>query len=180
MPLPGVPSTKNGGLKLGGYLQRHGFLSTVFLIDLGLLILAVSFFIMASDYPDMAGNFPSLVLIMIGIFTILDMFQVLRAERAKQSTVEGSEQTQGVHAGRATKVLYMAALMFIYYFLLALVGLILGTVIFLLLSGWTLGYKKAKRLILSSVIITAFIYLIFRVVMDSILPEVLLLELIGG
>jgi len=165
---------------LGGYLQRHGFLSTVFLIDLGLLILAVSFFIMASDYPDMAGNFPSLVLIMIGIFTILDMFQVLRAERAKQSTVEGSEQTQGVHAGRATKVLYMAALMFIYYFLLALVGLILGTVIFLLLSGWTLGYKKAKRLILSSVIITAFIYLIFRVVMDSILPEVLLLELIGG
>lgn len=165
---------------MGGHLQRHGFLSTVFLIDLAVLIVAVWFYVMASDYPDMARNFPSIVLIMIGIFAILDMFQVLRAERAKQSTVEGGEQRQGVHDGRATKVLYMAALIFVYYFLLALVGLILGTMIFLLLSGWTLGYRKAKRLILSSAIITAFVYLIFRVVMDSILPEVLLLEFIGG
>ncbi|MFH1487876.1 MAG: tripartite tricarboxylate transporter TctB family protein, partial [Pseudomonadota bacterium] len=165
---------------LGGYLQRHGFLSTVFLIDLALLILAVCFFVMASDYPDMARTFPSIVLTMIGIFTILDMLYVLRAEKAKQSTGEASEGTQGVHSGRATKVLYMAALMFVFYLLLASVGLILGTLIFLLLSGWTLGYKKPKMLIFSSVIITVFIYLIFQVIMESILPDVLLLELIGG
>jgi len=165
---------------LGGYLQRHGFLSTVVLIDLALFILAVGFFIMASEYPDMARTFPSLVLVMIGVFTILDMIYAVRAEKAKLSPAEASEDTQGVHSGRALKVLYMAALMFVFYFLLALVGLIAGTLIFLLLSGWTLGYRKPKRLILSSVIITAFIYLIFRVVMDSILPDVLLLELIGG
>jgi hypothetical protein len=165
---------------LGGYLRRHGFFSTVFFIDLALFILAVWFFILASDYPDMARTFPSLVLVMIGIFTILDMFNVVRTETAKQSTGEEREEMQGVHSGRATKVLYMAALMLVFYFLLALVGLIPGTLIFLLLSGWTLGYKKPKKLIFSSVIITVFIYLIFQVLMESILPDVILLELIGG
>ena len=165
---------------MGGYFSRQGFFSTVFLIDLALLILSVAFFIIASDYPDMARTFPSLVLVMIGLFTILDMFYVVRAEKAKRSTGEGSEKTQGAHSGRLTQVLYMAALMFVFYLLLASVGLILGTLIFLLVSGWTLGYKKPKRLILSSVIITAFIYLIFQVIMKSILPEALIFKIIGG
>ena len=165
---------------MGGYLRRQGFLSTVFFIDLALFILAVWFFILASDYPDMARTFPTLVLFMIGVFTFLDMIYTVRSERAKQLQAEEDEEPGRVHSGRTMKVLYMAALMFVFYALLALVGLIAGTLIFLLLSGWTLGYRKPKRLIFSSVIITVFIYLIFQVVMESILPDVLLLELIGG
>jgi len=161
---------------LGGYFSRQGFFSTAFLIDLALLILSVAFFIVASDYPDMTRTFPSLVLIMIGIFTVLDMFYMLRAD----SPVEKSKETQGVHLGRSIKVFYMAVLMVIFYLLLLLAGLALGTLFFLLLSGWTLGYKKPKKLILSSVLITAFIYLIFQVIMKSILPEALIFKIIGG
>jgi hypothetical protein len=70
--------------------------------------------------------------------------------------------------------------MLVFYLFLNLFGLILAVLFFLLFSGWTLGYKKPKRLMLSSVIITAFVYVIFRVIMDSILPEVLIFTVIGG
>ena len=47
-------------------------------------------------------------------------------------------------------------------------------------SGWTLGYRKLKTLLFSSVVITAFVYVIFEVVMQSFLPEGFIFTIIGG
>ena len=59
-------------------------------------------------------------------------------------------------------------------------GLTLGTFSFLMFSGWTLGYRKLKTLLFSSVVITAFVYTIFEVVMQSFLPEGFIFTIIGG
>lgn len=156
------------------YLHQKRFLSTSFLIDLGLLLLSIFLFSQASDYPDMARTFPRLVLLMIMVFVILDMFNCVRRETKK------SEDLQEVRSKQPFKVLYMAALMFIFFLCMVIFGLVLGILIFLFFSGWTLGYRKFKPLIFSAVVITAFVYVIFIVIMNSFLPEGLIFTIIGG
>ena len=157
-------------------LIKKRFLSTGFLINLGLLIVGIFLLYLASDYPDMARTFPRLVLVMILVITAVDGFLLLRGKKEETTSEKPSE---GV-SRRRMKVFYMVVLMFVYYLFLVIFSLGPGTLLFLLLSGWTLGYRKAKRLIISSVIITAFVYVIFRVVMDSILPEAAILKVFGG
>ena len=156
------------------YQYQRRFFSASFLLDLGLLLVSIFLFILASDYPDMARTFPRLVLLMIMVFAILDMLNTLRQDPQK------SEDPQSIRALPNLKVLYMVALMFIFFLGMLLFGLALGTLLFLLFSGWTLGYRKLKPLILSAAIITAFVYIIFRVIMNSFLPEGLIFAIIGG
>lgn len=74
----------------------------------------------------------------------------------------------------------MVALIFIFFLFMLFFGLAAGTFLFLLFSGWTLGYRKSKILIFSAVIITAFVYVIFRVIMKSFLPEGLIFTITGA
>jgi len=158
-------------------LIKKGLLSPGFLINLCLLILGVFLLYIVSDYPDMARGFPRLVLMMILVVTAVDSIIMIRGAIGEKSS---QKETEGVSPGRSLKVFYMVGLMLVFYLFLNLFGLILAVLFFLLFSGWTLGYKKPKRLMISSVIITAFIYFIFKVIMDSILPEVLIFTVIGG
>ena len=157
--------------------DKKGFLSPGFFVNLCLLILSIFLLYIVSDYPDMARSFPRLVLMMILVVTIVDGFLMIRGKTGEKSS---QKEAGGVSQWGSLKVFYMVALILIFFLFLNLFGLILAVLFFLLLSGWTLGYRNPKRLIMSSVIITAFVYFIFKVVMDSILPEVLILRVIGG
>lgn len=158
-------------------LIRKGILSTSFLINLGLLIVSAFLLYVVSDYPDMARTFPQLVLVIILVITVLDNVLLLRGKK-KETTSE--KANGGVGSRGQMKALYMVVLMFVYYFFLVIFSLVPATLLFLLLSGWTLGYKKPSRLIVSSVIITAFVYVIFRVIMKSLLPDAAILKIFGG
>ena len=68
-------------------------------------------------------------------------------------------------------------LMFAFLLLVHLVGFIAGTFIFIPLAARTLGYKHIKKLLLSSIGITCFMYLIFIIIMKSTLPPGLIVEL---
>ena len=125
----------------------------------------------------MARAFPRLVLMMILVVTAGDSINMIRRETGGKSS---QKETEGAGPGRSLKVFYMVALMLVFYLFLNLFGLMLAVLFFLFFSGWTLGYKKPKRLMISSVIITAFVYFIFKVVMNSILPEALIFTVIGG
>ena len=162
------------------YLHRYGLLSILFLTDVGLLLLSIFLFFLAADYPDMARMFPRLALVMIMVVTLLDMICFMRDQEAKTPSKEREEGFEAVRPGQQLKVLYMVALIFIFFFFMLLFGLALGTFLFLMLSGWTLGYRKFKTLIFSAVIITAFVYVIFRVIMNSFLPEGLIFSITGG
>ena len=139
-----------------------------------MLLLSIFLFILAADYPDMARTFPRLALLMIMVCVVLDMFNSVR-----QGT-EKSEDPEGARSKQRFKVLYMVALMFVFFLSMFLLGLTLGTLFFLLLSGWTLGYRKLKPLIFSAVAITAFVYIIFNVILHSFLPEGLIFNVLGG
>ena len=167
-------------LELLRYLNRYGFGSIVFWADLGLMLLSIFLFFLASDYPDMARTFPRLVLVMIMIVTLLDMINFMRGEKEKTTSGEKNDGIEAVRPRRQLKVLYMVALIFIFYLFMLVFGLAAGTFLFLLLSGWTLGYRRLKILVFSAVIITAFVYLIFRVIMNSFLPEGIIFTITGG
>lgn len=151
-----------------------------FWIDIGLIILSIFLFILTLDYPQMASTFPRLVLIMILVVTLLDMAVTFRI-RLKEITAEkASENGISIQPKKKLKVLYMAVLMFAFFFFMILFGVILGTFLFTFISGWTLGYRKLKILLLSSAIITASVYLIFIIIMKSFLPQGLIFSVIGG
>ena len=158
-------------------LIKKGLLSTGFFINLGLMIMGIFLLYIVSDYPDTARAFPRLVLLMILVVTAVDSLIMIRGGKGEKSS---PKETEGVSPGRSLTVFYMVVLMFIFYLFLNLFGLILAVLFFLLFSGWTLGYKKPKRLVISSVIITAFVYIIFKIIMDSILPEPLIFTVIRG
>jgi len=168
--------SKKGIIILDRSLIKKRFLSTSFLINLGLLIVGVFLLYLVSDYPDMARTFPRLVLVMILVITVLDGFLLVRGKKEETTP----EKVNGGVPGRQLKALYMVVLMFVFYLFLVIFSLVPATLLFLLLSGWTLGYRKPKRLIMSSVIITAFVYVIFRVIMNSLLPEAAILKVLGG
>jgi hypothetical protein len=180
MPLPRPWVERFRRLELIAYLQRYGVLSTLFLADLGLLLLSVFLFVMASDYPYMARRFPRLVLVMIIVVTLLDMIKFLRSAQEKTFSAEKNEDLEGAPLRQQLKVLYMSTLIFIFFLFMLFFGLTLGTFSFLMFSGWTLGYRKLKTLLFSSVVITAFVYVIFEVVMQSFLPEGFIFTIIGG
>ena len=91
------------------YLHQKNFFSASFLTDLILLLLSIFLFILAADYPDMARTFPRLALLMIMVLVILDMFNSVRQEMGK------SKDPQGVRSKQQFKVIYMVALMFIFF-----------------------------------------------------------------
>jgi hypothetical protein len=128
----------------------------------------------------MARTFPRLVLVMIMVVTLLDMINLVRAEKEKTTSGEENDGIQAVRSGQQLKVLYMVALIFIFFLFMLFFGLAVGIFLFLLFAGWTLGYRRLKTLVFSAVIITAFVYLIFQVIMKSFLPEGVIFTLIGG
>jgi hypothetical protein len=167
---------KKGMIILDRSLIKKGLISTGFFINLGLLILCIFLLYVVSDYPDMARSFPRLVLMMILVVTAVDSLIMIRGGIEEKSS---KKENESVSPGRSLTVFYMVVLMFVFYLFLNLFGLILAVLFFLLFSGWTLGYKNPKRLIISSVLITAFVYIIFQVIMNSILPEALIFTVIG-
>lgn len=180
MPLPQPRADCFRRLELIAYLKRYGVFSTIFLTDLGLLLLSVFLFFLASDYPPMARRFPRLVLVMVMVVTLLDMIKILRGAPQKASAAEDNDDSKGIGVTQKLKVLYMSILIFLFFLFMLFFGLVLGTFLFLLFSGWTLGYRNLKTLIFSSMAITAFVYIIFEVIMQSFLPQGFIFTIMGG
>jgi hypothetical protein len=157
-------------------LIKKGILSTSFLINVGLLVVTIILLSVVMNYPDMARAFPRLVLVMVLVITILDCIFLLRGKKEETASERAN---QGIRR-RRWKVFYMVILMFVFYFFLVAFSLVPATLLFLLLSGWTLGYRKPIRLIVSSLIITTFVWVIFDVIMNSLLPEAAILKIFGG
>lgn len=162
-----------------GYTM-HRKLPTTFWINIGIIALSLSLFILALDYPGMSGTFPRLVLLMIVAVTIVDLIQILGKKAPSGTVLEPSDQDQAVRLKKQCRVLYLAVLMLVFFAFMNLLGVMLGTFVFVFLSGWTLGYKKIANLFIASVIIAVSVYLIFVVIMGCLLPQGYLIGLIGG
>lgn len=179
-------------MKKGLYRIRQ--FSTELFIDLGLLILSIFLFVLASKYPTMARSFPQLVLILVAILTSADILEKVWIGGKKESeqkaiqvptsqaysTVEEKSGQWGREMkGQEVRVFYTVVLMLVFSLFMLLFGFTLGTFIFLIFSAWSLGYKKIKGLTISSLLSTGLMYLIFILVMKSFLPRGLIFDLFG-
>lgn len=148
------------------------------LADLGALMLALFLFVLAADYPPMARRFPQLVLILIICLSAMDIMHKAWVAYARPEVREVKQEERG-HSGYA-RGFYMVCLMFGFLVSMLVFGFTLGTFLFLLFSGWSLGYRHIKSLILSSVIITGFMYTVFILIMNALLPHGLLFAFLRG
>ena len=148
-------------------------------INIFLLLLSVFLIILASGYPDMARHFPQLVLVMIIVVTVLDLINQIR-KKPRSQEIDEEEEKDLKKSRQRLRVAYMVFLMFVFFAFLILFGLPIGVFGFILFSAWTLGYKRIKVLILSSLAFTGFVYLVFEVIMQSLLPHGVIIDLLGG
>lgn len=157
-------------------------LPTTFWIDIGIIVLGCYLYVLTLPYPGMSGMLPRLVLIMIGVVTVADLIQMLRKKQPRETAPAPAACNPPDPETRLhyDKVFYLVVLMPVYYLFLRLLGIILGTYIFVGVSGWILGYRRKIRLLVASAIVAAAVYLIFVVIMETFLPQTLLMDLIGG
>lgn len=160
------------------------------IVNIFLLFLCMFLIIQVSGYPDMARSFPLLILIFMLLLIFLDTISTIFIKRKKDQSENDMDTTEKKDAaskdlkpdGIATSnhqasILFTILLMFFFLLLIHLIGFTFGTLIFAFLSARYLGYRKIKGLLLSSILITAFMHLIFVVIMNSYLPQGLLIEL---
>ena len=161
------------------YLDRIKRSAVEISINLAFLVLSVCLYVSASDYPKMARTFPQLVLVLMVVLTSLDIgARILTEDRepSKESTYRESNAT----GEQKIKFFLTIASMFVFLFFMLIFGFTVGTIVFLLLFAWCLGYRKMRPLMVSSFLITGFLYIIFILIMKSFLPDGLLFDLLRG
>lgn len=148
-------------------------------INSGLVILCGFLLWEVYDYPDMARTFPSLVLIMIMLVALLDASVKILARqpvRGKEGTAEREEEA----TPHTLKVYYTVFLMILFMACLLFLGVVVGVAVFVFFASWTLGYKRLLILAPTSVLISGFVYVIFSVIMKSLLPKGIIVKLFLG
>jgi len=160
------------------------------IFNLILLLMSIFLLMQVAGYAPMARAFPRLVLVMILLLVIMDFVRGFLKPRKPDIADAGqsgeSEESRATgHEGESvdkvqptSKALVCAVflLMFVFLAFMYLLGFILGSFIFVLASSWALGYRHIKRLILSSIAVTCFLYIIFILIMSSRLPRGLIME----
>ena len=144
--------------------------------NLGAMAVAIFLYALAIDYPPTARKFPQLVLLVVIGLTGLDTVKTLWRKRAGAEMRE--PQTEGLVPSGYLRAGWVVGLMFGFLACMLMLGFTVGTLCFLLVAIWSLGYRKPARLILSSLLITGFMYAIFVLLMSSLLPHGLLWELV--
>lgn len=145
-------------------------------VNLVFLALGILLFYQVSDYLPMARTFPKLVLTMIFGLVLLDLIKAVISiigkktrDQVKEPAGAREDSLENLAAGK--RVFVTVLLMFVSLGLMQLLGFTFGCFVFLFLSAWVLGFKNLKHLLLASSAITCFVYIIFILIMKSILPQ---------
>lgn len=147
-------------------------------IDGGILLLAGYLLALTTQYPPMARDFPQLVLVLVLILGGVDLAKHLWRRRREGAGDAFPEVEEDREEGGYGRVLWTVALMLGFLAALLLFGFTLGTLLFLLGAGWSLGYRRLLPLLLSAVVITGFMYVVFVLVMNSLMPPGLLFHIL--
>jgi len=112
------------------------------------------------------------------VLTSLDIFGTIWIRRVEKSIQENDTVETEEGSKPKIRVITTVALMFMFLFSMLVLGFTLGIFVFVLFSAWCLGYRNTKVLLVSSVLFTAFMYIVFIVIMDSILPQGLIFDML--
>ena len=151
-----------------------------FFINFGLFLLGVFLLVLVSDYPREARMFPQLILIVVTSLIVSDIVLQIRSRIKNKISTAKDTQAVAVPHQKTIRFLLTTGLMIVFLYCILFFGFVLGTFIFIYLSAWLLGYKKIIPLTISSLIITAFMYAVFILILDSYFPQSIIIDLLRG
>ena len=151
-----------------------------FFINAALSLAGILLLVLISDYPRQARLFPQLVLIIVTSLTVLDLIRRLKTVLKNKPPDDSKDPENDAHPQQRRRFFLTVGLMVVFLYAILFFGFVPGSFVFIFISAWALGYRDLKFLTLFSVIITAFMYIVFILVMDSFFSPSILSELLGG
>lgn len=150
------------------------------LIGIGAILL----FIETGSFADVrtgrtdpgAAYWPRIVLSTIILACVINIGSIYRNNKDDLSLSEGAfgdavESVKPSNVSTTTKRYFIAIVLMVFYIaLLTDIGFLVLTPFFFFLFLWTLGYPSMPRAAVYSIIITIFVFLLFRNVMNIALP----------
>lgn len=129
-------------------------------------------FFTADGYRKEARMFPQVV---AGITAILCLMLIIKSSisliRAKRSA---SEKQEGKSTEAIVRFWHAIVGVLLYPAFIILLGFIPATLIYLPTSMWLFGYRNKKVILLVTILLTAFMYVLFGVILSVKLPVGLL------
>lgn len=138
---------------------------SIFLIVLSVGYLYLSYNLKEYPYVPVDSDFLPKVLgyflIILAIFLFFD----------KSSETEEEKEKRTVPKKDILVLLAVGGMIFLYIFLLELIGFVLSSMLFIFLCSWFLGYRKFKTNGLVAVIFPLVMYLSFNYLLQIRLPQ---------
>lgn len=115
-----------------------------------------------------AAFWPRIILFLLCLLSIVNLIQAIRKVKAGEM-----KATEGLDIAGFLKSRLFVGIVFVLImaFLLPEIGFIPTCFLFLFFYGWLLGAKNKGFLLLTSVIITVILYLLFQGALDIMLPR---------
>lgn len=153
------------------------------LISLVIAIGAAFFLIGSREYMGVSSSssdpgaalWPQVILVILLLACIINLVNIYRRNSAVADpsgyVSEVSSLKNGSGVSTETKQ-YLLGIVLIaaYLFVLTDIGFLVSTAIFLALFVWTLGYRSIPKVTVFSVVVTVFVFVLFRNFMNIALP----------
>ncbi|CDQ19131.1 Tripartite tricarboxylate transporter TctB family protein [Halobacillus karajensis] len=141
---------------------------SVFLILLSAGYLYLSYNLKEYPYVPVDSDFlPKVlgyVLIVLAVFLFFD----------KSSETEEEKEKRQVPKKEIFVLLAVGGMIFLYIFLLEIIGFVLSSSLFIFACSWFLGYRKLKTTLLVAILFPLIMYLSFNYLLQIRLPQGLL------
>jgi len=125
-------------------------------------------YLTASGYRREARLFPQVI---AGITAVLCLLLIIKNCIYQLNTRKiGLEVKKEKDPGSIKRFLYVVGGVLLYPALIIGIGVVPATLIYLSTSMWLLGYKNKKVILLISVVLTAFMYVLFGTILSVKLP----------
>jgi hypothetical protein len=148
------------------------------IINFGLLFFFVySYFYVGATLPRSAGNvigpeqWPQLICLLLGISLLVNIVNIIRKNRLGTIYGHKGELVTSVKGFFNSKLPIAMGIVLAMSFLIEFFGFLVTCTLFLTAYGLLLGNKKYIKLMLISLVVTIFMYILFSVILGIMLPR---------
>jgi hypothetical protein len=135
------------------------------IMPLVFMIFAVTYYIDVMDKRYVGRIMPQIACVIMIVLLARILFNAVRKKLAL-------DQERGqIFDKNARTLLVFVAMLFLYYYVILLIGYVYATLIYIPTTMLALGYKKKMVIVTSTVLFLGFIYLFFVVGFNFVLPQ---------
>ncbi len=137
-----------------------------------LIVLSTALFPMTFKFPDTAGIFPQFILVVLFILGAYTLFYGMSETKAERKKIEAGEQIESLFSWKSNKLPLLGyALIVIYILLIDVLGFFTSTTIFMIGYMLFLNMRKPLTLVLVTIGVDCFVYVLFVMQLKLNLPS---------